>query len=162
MTELRADPAKMLQPMPDHIATDMLSGILNISDRQIRKLSARGVLSKAGRGHYPWPKVVHEYLTFLRGGEEADAERLKVRELELKCQMLEQKLHDRRTATEAEIEARCWAEVQDCLAEYRAALHRVASLSDPYRKTLNTILDQAIANVDAHKPAGVPDSTREV
>jgi len=152
-----ADPATLLQPMADHVAQDVLSGILGITDRQIRKLAARNVLSRAGRGHYPWPKVVQEYCAFLRGGEEADAEKLKIRELELKCQMLEQKLHDRRTATEAEIISRCWGEVQDCLAEYRAALHRVAALSEPYRKTLNTILGQAIETVNSHTPTRVPD-----
>jgi len=141
----------LARAIPEVIGQDVLSGILGISKRRIQQLAAQGHLTKAERGHYPWPKAVHEYCTFLRGKEELDTHQLKARQLELQNKVLEQKLHDQRREIVAEVQDREWAQMIDCLAEFRNLMQRIA-VDEEQRKLLDETLRQATENAKQRRP----------
>jgi len=136
------------------VGGDVLAGIVGLTDRRIRQLAGQGILTRAGRGHYPWPAVVEQYCNYLRSGGEGSSERLKNRELELKCKRLEQVILTFEERRRDEIAGECWEEVQDFLAEYKSELVRLPFDADQLA-VLNNALDKAIANVDARKAAVV-------
>lgn len=137
----------MLQLKPCHVGQDVLSQILGITDRRIRQLAGQGILLKAARGHYPFPAVVSQYCDYLRSGGEGGNERLKNRELELKCKRLEQTIAEYDTQRREDVESECWSEVRDILSEYKRELER-AAIDEATRGVLNTILAEAVQRVE--------------
>ena len=132
------------------VGQDVLAGILGITDRRIRQLAGQGVLTKAGRGHYPWPGVVEQYCNYLRGGGEKDTSKLKERELELKCKRLEQTISEYDMARRDDIEADCWSEVADILAEYKSVITRMP-VTDEQRDKMNDLLTEAVERVETRR-----------
>ena len=128
------------------VGQDMLAGILGITPRRIRQLAAQGLLTKAGRGHYPWPRAAAQYCDYLRNNSEGTADKLKTRELELKCQKLEQTITERDREQHDTIERDCWEQVQDFLAEYQTRITRL-KLTNQQLEDLNEALSEAIENV---------------
>jgi len=148
------------QEATETIGQDALAGILGISARQIRNLAANGTLTKSERGHYPWPKAVHEYCAFLRGGEQHNESAVRLRETKLRCQVLEQKIRDTKDAIIEETKAKDWQQVQDCLAAYRGELMR-AAVTEPVRAVLNAAIARAVESVNAQAAKSISDGPRE-
>lgn len=149
-TDVAGGDGAMLRVEPCHVGQDYLSQILGITDRRIRQLASQGVLTKVARGHYPFPGVVAEYCEYLRSGGEKDTSRLKERELELKCKRLEQTISEYDTARRDDIEADCWEEVADILAEYKSTITRMP-VTDEQRDEMNKQLAEAIERVQARR-----------
>jgi len=127
------------------VSQDVLSRLFGITTRRIRQLAGQGALTKTKPGHYAWPKVVADYIGFLRGGGESRDATLRQRELELKCKRLEQTIAEYDHARRDDVEQECWQKVQDCLAEYKSELERIPfdqSQMDTLNEALRTSIDR--------------------
>lgn len=114
----------MLRVEPCHVGQDYLSQILGITDRRIRQLASQGVINKVSKGHYPFPRAVAEYCEYLRHGG-GGGSTLKERELQLKCEKLEQDINQRRERIAEEERQRITGDLVDGLQEIRSAYLRM-------------------------------------
>ena len=136
---------KMLRVEPCHVAQDQLAQVLGITARRIRQLAGQGILTKAGRGHYPFPAAIAEYCEYLRhSGVKGGS--LKERELQLKCEKLEQDIHKRREEIAEEERLRITGDIADGLQEIRAAYGRL-KLNKKTAATLKKAFERAIEKI---------------
>ncbi len=132
-----------------------LAALLGMTTRRVQQLVDEGVITKQARGVYPLPDAVVQYCTHQRNELEKKmgtpakggipAQKLKERELELKCQVLEQRVTEQREVIAEEVRTAYAEEMVEALSVIQGAYAKLKlpkKYNEPLRKAFASAITQ--------------------
>lgn len=137
---------KKRRDLPDFANPETIGRLLGVSIRRVHQLAEDGIIKRYDQGRFPLPETVAEYIAHLKTGT-GGGKSLKERELELKCEKLEQDIHRRREEIENETSEKIKGDIVEGLQIIRDAYMRL-KLSKATTDKLMSAFDKALGKIN--------------